>query len=168
METEIEEWTVILKSPQYSVSNLGQVVCNKTHEILPQFVMNSYYYVQFKNLNFAIHRLVAEAFIDNPENKRCVDHIDNNKLNNRVDNLRWATHMENSRNAKLSVRNKSGVKGVYWNAKFGNWSAKICVNYKLILIGYYKTKEEAVKARQEKSNELFGTYVNLCETIISA
>lgn len=42
-----------------------------------------------------VHRLVAYAFIPNPENKRTIDHIDGDKLNNHVSNLRWATHAEN-------------------------------------------------------------------------
>lgn len=46
-----------------------------------------------------IHKLVAEAFIPNPENKPCIDHIDTNPSNNCVDNLRWCTHSENMNNS---------------------------------------------------------------------
>lgn len=47
---------------------------------------------------FYIHRLVAQTFIPNPENKPCIDHINTNRTDNRVENLRWVTHKENSNN----------------------------------------------------------------------
>ena len=53
-----------------------------------------------KRKQFRIHRLVAEAFIPNPENKPCIDHINTVKSDNRVENLRWVTYKENSNNEK--------------------------------------------------------------------
>ena len=55
-----------------------------------------------------IHRLVAEAFISNPQNKPTVDHIDGDRLNNKIDNLRWATYSEqNSRFNTAGVRSET-------------------------------------------------------------
>ena len=54
---------------------------------------------------FRVHRLVADAFIPNPDNKTCFDHIDGNRTNNHITNHRWATFQENIRNMKIGGRN---------------------------------------------------------------
>ena len=85
----------------YEVSNLGRIRNLKTKRIInPDKEEKGYRRLSIKRKgkrkHFAIHRLVAIAFIPNPENKRQVDHIDNDKSNNRVDNLRWVSNQENS------------------------------------------------------------------------
>lgn len=75
----------------YEISSFGNVKINGNY-FNPT---NSEYYYLAGEL---LHRIVAELFIPNPDNKPCVDHIDTNKHNNRVDNLRWCTYSENMQN----------------------------------------------------------------------
>ena len=84
----------------YEISNLGRVRNIKTKNVVqPEKEEKGYCRLSIKingvKKHYPIHRLVAIAFIPNPLNKAQVDHIDNDKSNNRVDNLQWVSNKEN-------------------------------------------------------------------------
>ena len=106
-------WKKIERNDNYSINKQGQVRNDKTGYIKKPTLnkRNGYLVVDLYKNNQSekvpIHRLVAEAFIPNPENKLTVDHIDGNRQNNSIDNLRWATYGEqNSRFETLGVRSE--------------------------------------------------------------
>ena len=98
--------------PGYQISNLGRVWSSKSQKYLAG-VPNNAGYLQVKMIaangkrkNELIHRLVALHFVDNPDNKPEVDHIDRNRQNNNSDNLRWLTKSENNLNKNHYVWKK--------------------------------------------------------------
>lgn len=88
----------------HTIDELGTVINTKTNHTKAQWVgANGYYHVDIQEFGIskkvALHRLLAIAFIPNPDNKRTVNHIDGNKLNNCLSNLEWATDSENVKHA---------------------------------------------------------------------
>ena len=83
-----------------------------------------------------------------------IDHIDGNKLNNRIENLRAATKSQNCMNQKLSIRNTSGTKGVYWLKREKKWLVSLRVNSILHSFGYFKDKELAELVAIEATNKM--------------
>jgi hypothetical protein len=85
-----------------------------------------------------------------------VDHINGDTLDNRMENLRLASHHENSWNSKITSRNTSGFKGVTFSKEKKRFKAEITVNRKTTFIGYFFTAEEAARAYDRRALEIRG------------
>jgi hypothetical protein len=150
-------------SGDYQISNTGKVRSLKRKGIIilsPRLDDDGYYCIGLRNSNQQkfkkVHRLVAETFIDNPENKKCVDHINNIRTDNRTENLRWVTIRENNQNRKHNKEGKTTSKysGVCYKKANSNYVATIQTNGKNKHIGSFKTEEEAAEAYDKALIEL--------------
>lgn len=111
--------------------------------------------------NFVIHRLIAIAFIPNPNSEKfnCVDHENKDKLDNSIKNLRWISKSGNNRNKK-SI-GKSKYLGVHFHKQRGKWVAQIKIDGKQKHIGIFEDEDEAGKVYMKKYNEVMFEFEKL-------
>ena len=160
----MEEVFVVIKGFEnnYSVSNLGTVKNIITGKLRKNVLSkHGYYRVDLKcdgkKKRINIHRLLAETFICNPENKPCVDHIDRVTSNNEISNLRWVTYSENMMNKSKHKNNSSGHSGISYFKANDRWYVRLMVRGKEYR-KYFKTLDEAVIYRQELVQIHFGVH----------
>lgn len=141
-----EIWVKIEGYDDYYISDHGRVMstkfnkiryltsCPSTHGYLKVMLCkNGIVKTKF------IHRLIAEYFIPNPNNLPQVDHIDGNRQNNNINNLRWVTNQQNH-------FNETKAKGYTWDKKRKKWYARIMIDGKKKFLGYYNNEQEAREA----------------------
>jgi len=171
----LEEWRDIKGyEGLYQISNLGRVKSiertnfdksgsryNIHEKILKiEINRNGYKYVGLWKDNIGhqkeIHRVMAVAFIPNPENKPMVDHHDKNPLNNNLNNLRWCTRAENRYN---QITNSStGIKNVSLDKRHDVYRVQFHIGGTYQHFGSYKTLEEATVVANAKRHELHGEF----------
>ena len=148
--TSIEEFSRYLIYENGDVLNIAKGILMKSR------IRFGYKIVDLTNdkgirKSMRVHRLIGLAYIPNPLNKPCIDHIDQNKSNNHLSNLRWATHAENRQNIKQpNKNNKLNEKNISIEiiGKYTYYRFKKIINGKLH-DKLFKTLEEAKKYRDE-------------------
>jgi hypothetical protein len=140
-ETGIFQW-LVKKSRRTSI---GSVAGTITH---------GYLSIKIDGKIYLNHRL-AWLYVHSTWPQYEIDHIDGDKLNNRLENLRDATHKQNTENQKLLPSNKSGHRGVSWSQKGKKWRAYLKNNGKTIHLGYYEKLEDAALAAREAREKIF-------------
>lgn len=112
--------------------------------------------INIKRKTYYLHQIIFMYFYGHIP--KYIDHKDGNSLNNCIENLREATQSQNAANQQLRKNNKSGIKGVRFNDKYGKWIAAIMVNRKHISLGCHLTLEDARQAYEIGSKKYFGEF----------
>jgi hypothetical protein len=121
---------------------------------------NSYGYAKvcFNKKIYFTHRIIFlmhHGFLP-----KVVDHIDGNKSNNLITNLRAADHSKNVLNAKKNILNTSGEKNVHWSKRSKKWFARVTINKKRKYVGYFDDLEDAKVAIIQARNKHYGEFAN--------
>ena len=138
----------IKKYPNYFVTEEGLVFSSKTNKFLKfSYDQQGYqrvglYIGNYKSKTIKVHRLIAETFIDNPLNKKDVNHIDGDKSNNNIENLRWVTSRQNQHNRKSNNEHIN-----ISLTRHETYQVRIFSKRKCIFDKTFKTLSEAIEAR---------------------
>jgi hypothetical protein len=108
------------------------------------------------------HRIIYQMLNNLPELPKdsIIDHINGDRLDNRIENLRVCSYSENAFNKSKNRNNTSGYKGAVWSKKMNKWQSTLVINKKAIWLGYFNTAEEAHEAYCKAANEYHGEYAN--------
>ena len=168
----IEQWRLISGYDNYEISSHGRVRNNKTNKIMKQKVETKGYLIiglskDSKQKFHRVHRLVGFAFLDKKDEDKEIDHIDQNRSNNMLNNLRWSTGSLNCRNKTTYKNNTSSIAGVNYQKDKGKWVARWCEGtterktkvFSVDKYGYEEAKQLAINYRKERAQE--NGYINV-------
>ena len=120
-----------------------------------------YYSTRFLTRNYKLHRLCWLLHYKEDPGGMCVDHIDGNKINNKINNLRLATYQQNRINSGTRSDNKTGATGVSWSKRSNCYIAKVTIDNKAVYSGHFHCLEEAIQARNNAANRIFKEFARI-------
>ncbi|HAW5390785.1 TPA: HNH endonuclease [Escherichia coli] len=129
--------------------------CNNVKEYSPAGSTRNdgYLHVGFMKKLHMVHRIIWEMHNGKIPDGMEIDHVNHNKMDNRIENLRLVRHGSNQRNKSKQGNNTSGVTGVTWSRRDKKWIAQIMVERKNIHLGYFSDFNSAVAARKNAEKE---------------
>ena len=152
-----EQFKELPEFPGYQIGNMGTVI-GKNGEPMKPFISGNnknkkgYYcyglYINGATTTRGRGRLMCIAFIPNPENKREVDHINQDSFDDRLENLRWATKPENNQNRGKFRNNTSGIKGLCYNRRYNLWQVELTRNG-IKMSKCFKERQDAIEFLEE-------------------
>jgi len=113
------------------------------------FSATAYRYIFIDKRSYPLHRAIFVYHYDSIDDSIFVDHIDNDRRNNRIENLRLATKVQNQHNTTLSTNNTSGIKGVSWKKSHQSWAVSIFAHGRYVFRANFKDLELAELAAIE-------------------
>jgi hypothetical protein len=128
--------------------------CKKAGSLKP----TGYIVIEINNKNIMAHRLVW--LYHNKKINGFIDHIDGDRSNNRIENLRMVNRIQNQWNRKISANNKTGIKGIRIRPDNNKFEARIAVNGKRIVLGSFEDLELAELVMQVARDKFHGVYAN--------
>jgi hypothetical protein len=138
-------------------SKIGETIVDDDdyYELIKNSVnlSNGYVHTKDNNTTLKLHRVIMKCY----DESKVVDHINNNPLDNRKENLRITTQNINIRNKSKTKNSSSKYIGVSYDKSRNKWSSSITVDYKKIYLGRFISEEQAAKVRDEATKKYFGS-----------
>jgi len=116
---------------------------------------SGYKVVTIKSKTYKLHRIIWIMLFGEIPKGFYLDHINGNKIDNRLENLRLATNNQNQQNRPAPKNSSSGYRGVTWHKVANKWMARICHEKKRMTIGFFDTAEDAYEAYKQEAKKLF-------------
>lgn len=142
----------------WNTKNAGKIAGTKCYR---DSTIPMYWGLTIKRKHLSAHSIVWSLHNRDVPSGFEIDHVNGDPFDNRIENLRLATHAQNTQNRGPQRNNTSGLKGIWLNKRNGKWAASINANGKKISLGHHPTKEKAHSAYCQAASIHHGQYAKI-------